>query len=121
MNKKIMVVDDQEDMLRLIKAILSKNGFEVSTDPTGSLLDNIDPRQTPDLIILDINLKDRNGDDICRELKQDPKTKNIPVILISALMDVRKISRDCGAEDYIFKPFKSVDLINKVRMQLQAA
>jgi CheY-like chemotaxis protein len=121
MNKKIMVVDDQEDMLRLIKSILSKKGYDVLTDPTGSILDNIDEQKKPDLIILDINLDARNGDDICRELKQDPKTRNIPVILISAIMDVCKISLECGAEDYLVKPFKTIDLVNKVHKYLQAA
>jgi DNA-binding response OmpR family regulator len=120
MNKKIIVADDHEDTLKLVQSILSKNGFEVETDPTGSLLDNIG-KQVPDLIILDINLKERNGADICHKLKNDARTKDIPVILISAIMDVRKISLECGAEDYLVKPFRTVDLISKVQLNLHVA
>jgi two-component system response regulator VicR len=120
MTKKIVVVDDQVDMLRLIKPILSRNGYEVETDQTGAILDNLSIR-LPDLIILDINLQVNDGAEICRRLKADSRTKDIPIILISAVMDLAKISKLCGAEAYLAKPFTGPQLIGKIQTILQAA
>jgi DNA-binding response OmpR family regulator len=120
MSKKIVVVDDQVDMLRLIKPMLSRKGYEVETDQTGEILVNLKNR-LPDLIILDINLQVNDGVELCRKLKTDSKTKDIPVILISAVMDLKKISKECGAEDYLAKPFTGTELIDKVQALLEAA
>jgi DNA-binding response OmpR family regulator len=120
MSKKIVVADDQDDILRMMQSILSRQGYEVETDATGNLLDEIG-NEHPDLIILDINLGNRDGSDICRKLKEQEFSKHIPVILISAVMDLPKISESCGADDYLAKPFRLSDLINKVQQNLQAA
>jgi two-component system, OmpR family, response regulator VicR len=120
MTKKIVVVDDQLDMLKLIKPMLSRKGYEVETDQTGAILDHLE-NQLPDLIILDINLQIMDGAEICKRLKTEVKTRNIPIILISAVMDLPKISKECGAEGYLAKPFTGNDLISKVQTLLQAA
>jgi CheY-like chemotaxis protein len=120
MNKKIIVVDDQADMLRLIKPILSRNGYDVKTDLTGGILENLDT-PLPDLIILDINLQVNDGAEICKKLKTEAKTSAIPVILISSVLDLSKISKDCGAEAYLSKPFTATELIGKVQTIFQAA
>lgn len=121
MHKKILVVDDQEDMLYMMKTILLKNGFEVITDSTGDVLELIREGIHPDLIILDINLGEKDGGDICYSLKSKAETKHIPIILVSAVMDLLQISGDCGAEDYLAKPFLAPQLINKVISNLKAA
>jgi DNA-binding response OmpR family regulator len=120
MSGKIAVIDDQEDILHMIEAILVKYGYEVITDTTGAVLENAEASQF-DLIILDINLGDKDGAEICAKLKAGETTRNIPIILISAKMDLVKISAECGAEDYLPKPFRIPDLIGKVRTNLQAA
>ena len=120
-HQKILVVDDQEDMLFMIKSVLSKSGFEVVTNSNGNILEALSTGPHPDLIILDINLGDTDGRDICFFLKSKEETKHIPVILISAVMDLLKISGDCGAEDFLAKPFRAPQLINKVISILNAA
>lgn len=120
MSKKIVVADDQSDILYMMQSVLSKQGYEVTTDATGNFLDEI-KHENPDLIILDINLGDLDGSDICRKLKEQEFSKNIPVILISAIMDLPEISQICGADDYLAKPFRLSDLVNKVRQNLKTA
>ncbi len=120
MSKKIVVADDQGDILRMMQSVLTKQGYEVATDATGTLLDEI-KNENPDLIILDINLGERDGSDICRRLKEQEYSKHIPVILISAIMDLAEISQTCGADDYLAKPFRLSELVNKVQQNLQAA
>ncbi len=117
---KIVVVDDQEDMVFIVKSILSNKGYEVQTDSAGTLLDHID-QVRPDLVILDINLGEWDGGEICRKLKERLTTKHIPIILMSAVPEIAKISRECGAEDYLPKPFQISDLVRKVEQNLQAA
>ena len=114
------MADDQEDILYALKAILSKNGYEVITDKTGALLEEM-KEDGPDLILLDINLEERDGGDICQKLKHQENTKHIPIILMSAKMDLPKISRACGAEDYLAKPFQTNELVYKVQKNLHAA
>ena len=121
MHKKILVVDDQEDMLLMMEAILLKNGFEVIKNSDGEVFELINEGIKPDLIILDINLGEKDGGEICHSLKKAEATKHIPVILVSALMDLTTISSYCGAEDYLEKPFRGQQLINKVVSNLSAA
>jgi DNA-binding response OmpR family regulator len=119
MKKKIVVIDDQEDIRQIIETILLKQGYEVATCSNGTLLDST--VACPDLIIIDINLEEADGREICRKFKNQYSTMNIPVILMSAIMDLPKISIDCGAEDFLSKPFRLYDLVNKVQKNLQAA
>jgi DNA-binding response OmpR family regulator len=117
---KIVIIDDQEDILWILKSILSKKGYEVKTDSTGAFLDKLDKEQ-PDLVILDFYFGQQKGSDICQKLKDSLKTKHIPIILMSAMPNLSKTSRDSGADDYLPKPFQISDLIKKVEQNLQAA
>jgi DNA-binding response OmpR family regulator len=120
MKKTIVVTDDQEDILYSLKAILSRKGFDVITDKTGEKLEDM-KGHLPDLILLDINLEKKDGEEICKKLKAQENTKRIPIILMSAKMDVGKISSDCGAEDYLAKPFGINELVQKIQKNLLAA
>lgn len=115
-----MIADDQEDILYVLKAILSRHGYTVITDQTGTSLEHMDGEK-PDLILLDLNLDHKDGAEICRHLKEDLQTKSIPIILMSAKMDIKNISSSCGAEDYLPKPFATRDLVFKVEKFLNAA
>jgi two-component system phosphate regulon response regulator PhoB len=117
---KVIITDDESDIRTLVKVILSKKGIEVIGDSSGDLVANL-YHDLPDLIILDINLTDRDGGDICTKLKNDLHTRNIPIILISAIMDLRLISQFCGADDYLIKPFTVSDLEQKVTRLLKQA
>jgi CheY-like chemotaxis protein len=119
--QKILVVDDQQDMVLMIKTILAKKGFEIETDLTGNLVEHLEETDYPDLIILDINLGNKNGGIICRDLKSRESTKHIPIIMVSSDLNLLNISRTSGAEDFLAKPFKSKDLVYKVLSILNAA
>ena len=110
---KILVVDDEKDLGFLIKTHLERAGHIVILDSDGISLSHIgnDP---PDLILLDLNLKNKDGGDLCTQLKLKNITKNIPVILVSGLMDLKQISQMCGAQDYLMKPFDVSQLLQVI-------
>jgi response regulator RpfG family c-di-GMP phosphodiesterase len=87
MKIKIFVVDDQVDMRLLMYRILTREGYEVQTDATGEIT-RLKVIEKADLILLDVNLENEDGRELCRELKQSAATKNIPIILISAVPDL---------------------------------
>jgi len=117
--KKILVVDDELDVLKVLSLRLEKSGYDVicgGNAPEALAL----ARQTlPDLIILDIYLPDMNGDDLARVMKNEDKLKTIPIILISATtVSVVQRARDCGAEGYLSKPFEPEELLDLVKKVL---
>jgi phosphate regulon transcriptional regulator PhoB len=115
--KKFLVVDDEPDIVELVSYNLKKEGFDVSTSPDGKdALERI--RQGGyDFIILDLMLPGIQGMEICRILRNDPKTKNIPIIMLTAKgEEVDKIiGLEMGADDYITKPFSPRELIARIR------
>lgn len=96
-----------------MKIVLESKGYEVVIDANGYILDHLQD-ELPDLILLDINLQSLDGGDLCTRLKQKTQTKHIPVILISAIMDLKQISQFCGAEDFLIKPFEKAALLGKI-------
>src|ERR1700742_3959482 len=110
---KIIIADDQPDIRDMVKLVLGKKGFEVIGDPTGELISNLSG-DLPDLIILDINMGRRDGGDLCTKLKEQSWTKDIPVILISGILDLPLISQYVQAEGYLVKPFQMADLEEKI-------
>jgi two-component system, OmpR family, response regulator VicR len=119
--QKILVIDDEKDMLFMIQHILQSKGFKVEVDDSGNVFEILKHGSCPDLILLDINIGEKNGADICSGLKADEQTRNIPIILVSAERDLLHIKDECGAEDYLSKPFSSKDLLSKVTSYLRAA
>lgn len=113
MKKKILVVDDDADILFVLKMMLERKGYEVETSaepdkilPPGSTL--------PDLVLLDIWMGNYDGRDICRQLKADPATQQLPVILLSASKDIGQSARESGADDFVAKPFEQKHLLEKI-------
>src|SRR5215203_2706918 len=104
MNKQalILIVDDDPGTLNIMSLILQNAGYLVETDEYGSLSLN-DSR--PDLILLDSNLGVLDGATICREIKSNERTKDIPVIMISAMHDIQRICEEANADNYLSKPF----------------
>lgn len=116
--KKVLVVDDNPDILHLVQIILKNNGFEVLASPQGDDVLDKTEKFSPQVILLDVFLSGYDGRDICRQLKQNSKTKDIPVIMFSAHTRKEEIIRDCNADDFIAKPFEVSELIQKLNRRV---
>ncbi|MGK7954036.1 MAG: response regulator [Crocosphaera sp.] len=119
-SSNILVVDDTPDNLRLLSAMLSEQGYKVRKALNGKTALNTIYQVPPDLILLDINMPSINGYEVCKKLKTDVKTKDIPVIFISALDDVldKVKAFEVGGVDYISKPFQAEEVIARIENQL---
>jgi two-component system phosphate regulon response regulator PhoB len=120
-NEKILIVDDEEDVLELVRYNLDKNGYKVETAATGEQALAKARAKLPDLIILDLMLPGIDGLDVCKKLKNDTKTQNIPVIMLTAKGEETDIvtGLELGADDYVTKPFSPKVLIARIRRILQ--
>ena len=116
MKKRIMIIEDDQGILDVMKSILDIHGYDValqSAIPSGKTINN-----PPDLFILDLWLGRSDGRKICRLLKKGEKTKHIPIMLVSAVTGLSKYAQDCGADDFLEKPFEIKDLVSKVKKLL---
>lgn len=109
---RILVIEDNPDIKEVLDYILHDDGHEVITCPDGSSLDTLDTIQ-PDLILMDDILAGVRGSALCRRLKDDVTTSNIPVVLISAMPNLSQTAARCGADAYIEKPF-NIDTVSEV-------
>ncbi len=117
---KILIVDDKIDNLNLLTTMLSAEQYEVRRAVSGKIALQAVQGFQPDLILLDITMPDINGYEVCKQLKTDPVTQNIPVIFISALNDVfdKVTAFSSGGVDYITKPFEISEVLVRVANQL---
>lgn len=116
----ILVVDDTLDNLRLLMGMLSKQGYVVRPAPNGSLALTAAQSDPPDLILLDIKMPEKDGYQVCQELKADRRTSDIPVIFLSALDEVfdKVKAFAVGGVDYITKPFQFEEVLARIENQL---
>lgn len=121
MNKKILVVDDDPDILDAIAFMLEDAGYELKTTEKGEYAENLQDKNgsLPDLIILDVLLSGKDGRTICKKLKNQKETKHIPIIMISAHPDAEKSSKAVGADYFLAKPFDVNTLLSKVQKYLK--
>ncbi len=117
---KILVVDDDESILDAITLILEEEKYEVETTPKGEEAYTKTTLFLPDLILLDVLMSGSDGRLICRQLKTDDSTKKIPVIMISAHPSAKNGAFECGAEDFLPKPFDMYQLLGKIQLHLAA-
>jgi two-component system phosphate regulon response regulator PhoB len=117
----ILVVEDDEDIQQLLTYNLEAAGFEVQTSPDGPEGIEAAHAEHPNLIILDLMLPGMDGFDVCRELKRDPETSHIPIIMLTARSEEvdRIVGLELGADDYVVKPFSPRELILRVRAVLR--
>jgi DNA-binding response OmpR family regulator len=121
MSKKILAVDDDNDILDVIKIILEDEGYEVFTLANGKYVFDVVEEKIPDLILLDVMLGGLDGRDICRALKEHEEYKKIPVVMISASHNLNNLLLMPGAPDnFLAKPFDIDRLIDMVKAQLAA-
>lgn len=118
---ELLIVEDTPDSLQLLSEMFISEGFSVREAPNGELALWSAAKHPPNLVLLDIRMPGMNGYDVCRCLKSDPATSQVPVIFISALSDTEDRERgfDAGAVDYITKPFSENAVIDLVRAHLQ--
>lgn len=116
MAEKILIVDDEPDILELAVIRLESSGYEVLRAKSSEEAVEMLKSAKPDLILLDLLLPGMQGDTLCKKLKSDPRYKKIPVLIFTASTNRVPIKlHDMGAEDYIVKPFEPDDLLFKIR------
>lgn len=113
---KVLVVDDEIYILHILDFSLNAEGYEVITAEDGEQAIEKAQKEQPDLVVLDVMMPKIDGYEACRKMKQDPKMKDVPVILLTAKgRDIdRKLGLEVGADDYITKPFSPNKLIEKI-------
>ena len=118
--KKILIVDDEQDIIEVLKLRLQSVGFDVIAAMDGEEALKKVKEGHPDLILLDVMMPPPNGFQVCRMLKDDPEYKQIPIILLTAkTTESDKFwGTESGADAYITKPYNAADLIDKMRTLL---
>ena len=121
MNKKILIVDDNETNLKILTLILKKDAYNVIQANDPKIVRGLVLREKPDLILLDINMPDINGLDLAERLKKDPQIGDIPIIFISALSNSSDVAKGfaVGAVDYITKPYKAEEARVRIKTHLK--
>lgn len=121
MTKQILVVDDDLDILDALEWMLEDAGYQVQTSDRGDSAENLrdDARGLPDLIILDVLLSGKDGRAICKLLKSQPDTQDIPIVMVSAHPSAAGSIRASGADDFVAKPFDIDVLLSAVERHLR--
>lgn len=121
MKKTVLVVDDEIHIQELIKFNLDKNGYDVLTADNGIDALKIINESTPSLILLDLMLPGIDGLEVCKSVRKNPKTENIPIIMITAKEEEldKILGLELGADDYITKPFSVRELMARVKAILR--
>src|SRR5437867_5783968 len=118
---RVLAVEDERDVADLIRYNLTKEGYDVVVALTGSDALKQAREVHPDLVLLDIMVPQLNGWEVCRRLKQDADTKNIPVIMVTGRVDEgdKVLGFELGADDYVTKPFSPRELLARIRAVLR--
>jgi len=119
--ERVLIVDDDPDILRLVSYNAAQAGFEVTTAATGRKALEIIQKHPPDLIILDVMLPDVDGLEVCRMLRQQNQSRRIPIIMLTARGEEidRVVGFELGADDYVAKPFSPRELVLRMKSMLR--
>ena len=117
MAKKILFIEDEPDQVVLVRARFEAGGYEFHSAPDGEKGLGKAQSLKPDLILLDVILPKIDGFEVCKRLKKNAQTKNIPVIILTAvgMKDAEKKAAECGAAAFFKKPYDSKELVKKVK------
>ncbi len=118
--KNVLIVDDEPHIVNLIKLSLNKDKYNVTGAYSGrEALMHMD-KQLPDLVVLDLMMPGVNGYEICKALRENPKTRDVPVLILSAKgqMNDKLHAIDVGADDYMTKPFDPMELVKRIKLNL---
>jgi len=114
---RILVVEDQDSIRRMIEALVQARGYQVTAVSSGAKAIDVAMTDTPDIVLLDLNLPGQyDGFDVCQRLRSDPTTRTVPVVIISAMDDDESRSRAtaAGATAYYTKPFSPIALLKEI-------
>jgi DNA-binding response OmpR family regulator len=119
MNKKILVLDDDEDILDILSFILKDSGYEIQTLDNGEKVFDAIRKFKPDLVLMDVMLAGMDGRVICKRIKDTESTHDLPVILISGTHDLaRSLDQQGAPNDFVAKPFDVDFLLERIKNQL---
>lgn len=116
MGKRILVIDDDEDILEILNIVFQENGYETVISNSGEAAEHIRVIQ-PDIVLLDVRIvgSAKSGPEICKEIKSQLETRHLPVMLVSGESDLAVLAKECGADAYVAKPFDIFDLLSQVK------
>jgi len=121
---KILVVDDEPDIVRVVVKIMEARGHKVVTAEDGPSALEVVASDPPDVVILDLNLPQMDGFEVCRRIKSSPQTKHIPVVMMTAAyvrVEDAQHGTELGADEYVTKPFLREVLVHNVERLLPKA
>ena len=122
-NKKtlVLIVDDNSQNLRFLGKMMAENGYEPAMARSGAQALEFVLKEKPELILLDIMMPEMDGYEVCKELKSDKITANIPVIFLTAKTEIDDLVKgfEVGAVDYVTKPFKSAELLARIKTHIE--
>lgn len=123
MAQRILVVDDDKEIVRLLRGYLEQAGYQVLVAYDGAMAMHVLRRERPDLAVLDLMLPDRDGWDIMRIVRGDPNLAALPIIMLTARVEDQDkiIGLELGADDYVTKPFNPREVVARVRAVLRRA
>lgn len=118
--KRVLVVEDEESLLKLETILLTVKGFEVIGAITGKMAIDKIGVEVFDLVLLDIMLPDIDGFEVCRQIRKDPRTTTVPIIMLTGKKSQEDHDKgvSCGANSYLVKPFKSAMIIDEINKLL---
>ena len=118
---KIMIIDDTPENLKILELLLFENNYKVYAFPSGKMAIQAAEMNPPDLVLLDINMPNMNGFDVCRVFKSKEKLNNIPIIFLTAMAQIEdKITAfEAGGVDYITKPFNFAEVLARIKTHLK--
>src|SRR2546423_9847655 len=117
----VLVIDDERDLIELVRYNLDKEGFDVVAASDGTSGLDIATRHKPNLVVLDLMMPGMDGLEVCRRMRADERTRRIPVIMLTAKAAEadRVVGLEMGADDYVTKPFSPRELIARVKAVLR--
>jgi len=115
--KKILIVEDEKDILHLVQFYLEKEGYRTCTAVTGMEGLTLAKSEHPDLIILDLMLAELDGLEVCKQIRADPRTSRLPIVMLTAKAEESDtiVGLELGADDYVTKPFSPKALVARVK------
>lgn len=118
---RVLVVDDEEPIRRVLRGYLEADGHTVTEAADGQAALDAMRRDAPDLVLLDVMMPRMSGFQACARIKGNPATRDIPVLMVTALNEVGDVERavECGADDFLTKPVNRLELLTRVRSQLK--
>ncbi len=116
---RVLIADDTPASLALLVSVLEPHGYEILTASNGREALQLVTKAKPDVVLLDVVMPGHDGFYVCRELKAEPETRDIPVMVVTGYREAAEEALERGAKAYFLKPFRIPDILEKVRQQLK--